>query len=103
MNKVNWEIYYSKLLTSHVRYYNFFLFQKVTTHKLCKNVNYENGDTTIQIGILHVLIKFCQYIYCLGYMTRLAISRCKKTSHSISRFEENLKKNAGGQLELLLE
>ena len=36
-------------------------------------------------------------------MTRLAISRCKKTSHSIYPFDENLKKNAGGQLELLLE
>ena len=32
------------------------LCQKVTTHKLCQNVNFENGDTTIQIGILHVLI-----------------------------------------------
>ena len=27
MNKVNWEIYFSKLLTSHVRFYNFFYFK----------------------------------------------------------------------------
>ena len=33
-------------------------------------------------------------------MTYLAISRCKKTRHSISRFEEN-SENADGQLELL--
>ena len=33
-------------------------------------------------------------------MTCLAISRCKKTSHVILRFEES-NKNAGGGLELL--
>ena len=33
-------------------------------------------------------------------MTRLAISRCKNSSHVILPFEEN-KKNAGGRLELL--
>ena len=32
------------------------LFQKFVTHKLCQNVNFENGGTTIQIGILHVLL-----------------------------------------------
>ena len=26
------------------------------THKLCQNVNFENGGTTIQIGILLVLL-----------------------------------------------
>ena len=26
------------------------------THKLCQNANFENGRTTIQIGILHVLL-----------------------------------------------
>ena len=31
-------------------------FQKVTTHKLCQIENFENGVTTIQMGILHVLI-----------------------------------------------
>ena len=32
------------------------LFQKVMTHKLCQSANFENGDTTIQIGILHELL-----------------------------------------------
>ena len=32
------------------------LFHKVMTHELCQNVNFENGGTTIQIGILHVLL-----------------------------------------------
>ena len=27
------------------------------TYKLCQNVNFENGGTTIQIDILHVLLK----------------------------------------------
>ena len=31
------------------------LFQKVITHKLCQNANFENGGITVQIGILHVL------------------------------------------------
>ena len=31
------------------------LFQKVMTHKLCQNANFENGGTTIQASILHVL------------------------------------------------
>ena len=26
------------------------------THKLCKNANFENGDNTFQISILHVLL-----------------------------------------------
>ena len=32
------------------------LFQKVRTQKLCQNANFENGGTTIQISILHVLL-----------------------------------------------
>ena len=32
------------------------LFQKVMTHKLCQNANFENGGTTIQNSILHVLL-----------------------------------------------
>ena len=65
------------------------LFQKVITHKLCQNANFENGGITIQIGILHVLLNIFQYLYCLEYMTRLAISRYKKGSHVILRIEEN--------------
>ena len=32
------------------------LFQKVMTHKLCQNANFENGGTTIHVSILHVLL-----------------------------------------------
>ena len=32
------------------------LFQKVVTHNLCQNTNFENGGTTIQVSILHVLL-----------------------------------------------
>ena len=32
------------------------LFEKVMTHKLCQNANFENGCTTIQVSILHVLL-----------------------------------------------
>ena len=32
------------------------VFQKVMTHKLCQNVNLENGATTLQVSILHVLL-----------------------------------------------
>ena len=32
------------------------LFQKVMTNKLCQNANFENGGTTIQVSILHVLL-----------------------------------------------
>ena len=32
------------------------LFQKVMTHKLCQNANFENGGTTIQVSIPHVLL-----------------------------------------------
>ena len=31
------------------------LFHKVMINKLCQNANFENGGTSIQIGILHVL------------------------------------------------
>ena len=32
------------------------LFQKGMTYKLCKNANFKNGGTTIQMGILHLLL-----------------------------------------------
>ena len=31
-------------------------YKEDTTHKLCQNVNFENGDITFQMGILHVLL-----------------------------------------------
>ena len=72
------------------------LFQKVMTHKLCQNANFENWGTTIQVSILHVLLNFCQYLYYQGYMTRLSISGCKKSSHVILRFEEKNKMQVAG-------
>ena len=32
------------------------IFQKFMTYKLCQNANFENGGTTIQVSILHVLL-----------------------------------------------
>ena len=32
------------------------VFQKVMAHKLCQNANFDNGSTTIQIRVLHVLL-----------------------------------------------
>ena len=39
------------------------LFQKVMTHKLCQNAHYENGGTTIQVSILHVLLNIFVNIF----------------------------------------
>ena len=33
------------------------LFQKVTTHKLCQNANFENGGATFQVSILHETVE----------------------------------------------
>ena len=30
--------------------------KKVMTYKLCQNANFENGSTTFQVSILHVLL-----------------------------------------------
>ena len=46
------------------------LFQKVVTQKLCQNANFENGGTTVQIGILHVLLN----IFSISLLSCLAIS-----------------------------
>ena len=47
------------------------LFQKVMTHKLCQNANFENGGITVHIGILHVL---------LNIMSIVLLSRVHDTS-----------------------
>ena len=62
---------------------------KAMTQKLCQIANFENEGTTTQIGTLYVLLNSCQYLYCLEYMIRLVISRCKKISNVILRFKEN--------------
>ena len=43
------------------------LFQKVTTHKLCQNANFENRGTTIQVCILQVLLN----IFSLSSLPRM--------------------------------
>ena len=56
------------------------------THKLCQNANFEDGGTTIQVSILHVLLNiFVNIITAKG----LSIWRCKKSSHVVLRFEES--------------
>ena len=54
------------------------LFQKVMTHKLCQNANFETGGTTIQVtcSILHVLLNILSKSS-LRHTTRLSISKCK--------------------------
>ena len=66
------------------------LFKKVVTYKLCENADFGNGG--YQYSNRHPACteeRFFQYVYCLGYMTRLAISRCKNRSRNILRCEEN--------------
>ena len=43
------------------------LFKKAMTHKLRHNVNFENGGTTIQKGIMHVLL----YILSIALLSRV--------------------------------
>ena len=63
-------------------------------------MNFENGGTTIQIGILHVLLNILSISLLSKVHETSGYLRCKNTSHVISRFQEN-KLNAGGWLELL--
>ena len=42
-------------------------FKKFMTHKLCQNANFKNGGTTIQIGILHVLL----HILSISFLARV--------------------------------
>ena len=65
------------------------LFQKVMTYKMGQNANFTNGSTTIQIGILRVLLNMLSISLLSRNMTSVAISRCKKCSHVILHFEEN--------------
>ena len=48
------------------------LFQKVTTRKLCQNANFENGGTTIQIGILLVLLN----ILSISFLSKVHDTSC---------------------------
>ena len=63
------------------------LFQNVMTHKLCQNANFENGGTTIQIGILHVLLNILSVS--LLSLVHDTSGYFEMQSHVILRFEEN--------------
>ena len=55
------------------------LFQKVVTHKLCRNANFENLGTTIQICILRVL---------LNILSISSLSRVQDTSGYFEMLKE---------------
>ena len=55
------------------------LFLKVVTHKLCQNAHFDTGGTTIQIGILQVLL----IIFSISLLSRVHDTPgcLKMTSH----------------------
>ena len=65
------------------------LFQKVMTHKLCQNANFENGGTTIQVSTLHLLLN----ILSISSLPRVHYTsvdfEMQKEKYVILRFEEN--------------
>ena len=65
------------------------LFQKVMTHKLCQDANFENGGTIIQVSILNVLLNILS-ISSLPKVHETSVKfEMQKSSHVILRFEEN--------------
>ena len=72
------------------------LFQKVMTHKLCQNANFENGGTSIQVSILYVLLSICQYLHFLGYMTCLSIRDAKRVVMSFYALKKINKMQVAG-------
>ena len=65
------------------------LFLKVVTHKLCQNANFENGGTTIQIGILHVLLNILSISSLPKVQETSDYFEMQKDSRIILRCEEN--------------
>ena len=57
------------------------------THKLCQNANFENGGTTIQIGMLHVLLNILS-ISLLSMVHDTPYYFDMQNSHVILSFEE---------------
>ena len=55
------------------------LFQKVMTHKLCQNANFENWGTTIEVSILQVL---------LNILSLSSLPRIHDTSVNVKMQEE---------------
>ena len=59
------------------------------TKNFCQKANFENGGTTIQVGIMHVLLNNLS----IALLSRLhgtsGYFEMQKSSHVILRFEEN--------------
>ena len=65
------------------------LFQKVMTHKLCQNAKFENGGTTFQVSILHVLLNILS-ISSLPRVHDTSVNlEVQKEKSIILHFEEN--------------
>ena len=59
------------------------------THKLCHNVNFENGGTTIQMGIMHVLLNILSISLLYRVNDTSGYLEMQKSSLVILRLEEN--------------
>ena len=59
------------------------------THKLCQNVNFENGGTAFQISILYVLLNTLSISLLSMVHDMSGYFQIQKSSHVILRFEEN--------------
>ena len=55
-------------------------------HKLCQNANFEKGGTTIQMGILHVLLIILSILLLSRVNGTSGYLEMQKTSHVIIRF-----------------
>ena len=66
------------------------------TRKLCQNANFENGGTTIQIGILHVLLNILSKSLLYRAHATSGYFEMQKSSHVILRFEKNNKMKVVG-------
>ena len=59
------------------------------TYKKCQNANFKNGGTTIQMGILHVLLNMLSISLLSRVHDTSGYFEVKKCSHVILHFEEN--------------
>ena len=67
------------------------LFPKCMTYKLCHNANLKNGGTTIQMGILHVLLNILPITLLPRVHDTSGYFEMQKCSHVSLHFEESLK------------
>ena len=59
------------------------------TYDLGQNANLKNGGSTIQMGILHVLLNMLSISLLSRVHDTCGYLRCKKCNHVILHFEEN--------------